>query len=197
MMANIVLFNNKETKSIELLKEKVTSPALKVQSKNGSIYYGMLFDKKPNYPTLKIENKYLHSIDVQLGSYSIQRTFTGTSSGGNQSSWETVQRLDKHGFINGIKFDYHVKVTRGDYDYITFYANIKNKKDQSKVIKIKKGWGDGDNWTSSQTFTKTFTKEELELLGGPNTEILLETMIDNNRGSSSVTTVSTFTITTY
>lgn len=184
-------------KNIKLPATKMSSPALKVESPNKEIGYGILLDKKPSYPSLQIGDKYLHSLDITLGSHSITRDWWGSGSGGHQSSWDTVQLTPGHGFINGINFDFKAIVLSGNYDGIGFHAHIKNKNDQSKVVKLSRYWGTGDNWRDNQYFNYTLTKEELDRLGGPNTEIVITTMVDNNTGSSKIFTRNIFTVTTY
>lgn len=182
-------------KNIVLTSNKITSPTM-IFEKNGQKFYGALLNKKPAYPTFYIESKYLTSIDVTLGSYSVVRNHNGGSNG-TYSSWQTNQLVAKHGFIRGVKFSMNVIVTGGNYDYINFETYIVNKNDENKSIYLAKGWGSGDNWTSSQSFSYIFSEADLEKLGGPNTELVIKTRMMNNRGSSHVYTTYTFTLETY
>lgn len=198
-MKMLTIFNEKtgKSKNINLTDNKITSPALLVQDSNGKKYYGMLLNKIPNYPTIQVGHYYLNDIEVNLGSYTVVREWRGSGSGGHQSSWDTVQNINNHGFVSGIKFEFNVIITAGNYDGIGFHAHIKNKHNPNKVIKLSKYWGTGDNWTSNQSYTYTFTKKDLDYLGGPNTEITMTTMVDNNTGGSKVYTKNIFKLTTY
>lgn len=187
--------NNSIISSINLTKAKLTNPSIIFKLGN-NIYYGSLFNNKPNYKTLIVNNsQYLTSILVKLGSYSISRNHeAGTST--NYSTWQTHEMTPGLGFIHGVKLDVRVDILAGNYDSIGFEAYIQNKYDPSKSIYLSKGWGTGSNWYWGQEFSYTLTESDKAKLGGTNTEIVLKTRLNNNCGSSYLVTRNTFTITT-
>lgn len=180
--------------TINLTKVKLTNPSM-IFNVGSNTYYGALFDYKSGYTTLKVGNKYLTSIMVKLGSYSWSRNHWG---GSNQtwSSWETIQTMTGHGFIHSINFKVYIAITSGNYDEISFQAYVMNKYDTSKKIYLTGHWGTGSNWTSNQSYSHTFTEEEKQKLGGPNTELIVQFRMMNNRGSSGMSSTYTFTLTT-
>lgn len=186
--------DNVDVSTINLTKVKLTNPSM-IFKVGPNFYYGALFDYKSGYTTLKVGNKYLTSIMVKLGSYSWSRNHWG---GSNQtwSSWETIQTMTGHGFIHSINFKVYIAITSGNYDEISFQAYVMNKYDTSKKIYLTGHWGTGSNWTSNQSYSHTFTEEEKQKLGGPNTELVVQFRMMNNRGSSGMSSTYTFTLTT-
>lgn len=186
--------NNNHVSTINLIDTKITHPSL-ILEKNGSRYYGALFDRKPNYKTLHVNGKYLTSIEVETGTHSFYIDFSGGSNG-NTSGITTANLKNNFGFIQSVYFGMRADITHGNYDYIGFDAWIRNKHDKSKVVYYSGNWGTGSNWGHGQSFSHQLTYDEMERLGGPNSELVLEVRVHNNGGSTWVGTRNTFTITT-
>lgn len=119
----------------------------------------------------------------------------GGSSGG-WSNWTRWCTTNNFGFIKKVFLDMYVQCTRGNYDQIGTLVEIVNTNDHSRSITREKHWGNGNNWTGSQSITWELGVNDLIRLGGEASRLSFRFKMYVNRGSNGATNKSTITLRT-
>ena len=118
-------------------------------------------------------------------------TYANGASGGGWSPWTGfITTIQGFGFINSLYIKLTCTCGYGNFDYMGAEVIVANAKNTGKQIFKAYTWGSGSNWTGTYTINIYLSQAELDILGGKDTEIVVNQRAYINRGSSGAQVIS-------
>lgn len=164
----------------------------------GKTYYGKLSTNKPSYRTLNVKNSeknyyLIHAVDESKKRYG-NYEYSNGGSGGGWSGWFDSSNTYKLG--NHFKIFLSCTSFNGNFDFMGARVEIYNPK-TGAIIAKQKEWGNGKNWTGTYTTEWNLNTNEINALGGYDSDIKSRVKLMINRGSKGCGNRTYYDIHTY